>query len=227
MRWIIPTKTMSLVGSTQNQVPAAPSQKKVPLPSGRSASRRIEDDGAVVAVAEAGAHDVRADAEFAGEQFGGTGWRSCSLTVEGARMRLPSSSPPLREHLREAVVVFGGGDHAAAAGRHGGLSGCSLSGTLPAGGLGDELRFVGVARVVAWRSGRACLAGTKKPASRHAEGLEDVVAHEVGQRLAGELFDDVALDIHGHAVDPSFAGLIEQRNLGELVDHLLEVLATA
>src|SRR5262245_50520261 len=37
-RWIMATKTMSLVGSTQNQVPAAPSQKKVPRPSGRLAS---------------------------------------------------------------------------------------------------------------------------------------------------------------------------------------------
>ena len=34
----MPTKTRSLVGSTQNQVPAAPSQKNVPLPSGRLAS---------------------------------------------------------------------------------------------------------------------------------------------------------------------------------------------
>src|SRR4051794_3531671 len=38
MRWIIETKTTSFVGSTQNQVPAAPSQKNVPLPSGSSAS---------------------------------------------------------------------------------------------------------------------------------------------------------------------------------------------
>lgn len=32
---------------------------------------RIEDDGAVESVAEAGAHDVLADAELAGEDLGG------------------------------------------------------------------------------------------------------------------------------------------------------------
>ena len=52
-------------------------------------------------------------------------------------------------------------------------------------------------------------------------GREDVVVHEVGQRLAGEFLDDVALDIHGQAVDPAFAGLVEERGFGELVDHFL------
>src|SRR5262249_29979422 len=36
-RCIIPTKTISFVGSTQNHVPAAPSQKNVPFPSGSPA----------------------------------------------------------------------------------------------------------------------------------------------------------------------------------------------
>ena len=71
MRWIMPMKTTSLVGSTQNQVPAAPSQKKVPLPSERLASGGSKIDGAVVAVAEARPHDLDADAELAGEQL----WR--------------------------------------------------------------------------------------------------------------------------------------------------------
>src|SRR5947199_9845082 len=34
----MPTNTRSLVGSTQNQVPAAPSQNKVPWPPGRTAA---------------------------------------------------------------------------------------------------------------------------------------------------------------------------------------------
>ena len=32
-RWMIPTNTMSFVGSTQNQVPAMPSHRNVPLPT--------------------------------------------------------------------------------------------------------------------------------------------------------------------------------------------------
>jgi hypothetical protein len=93
MRWIMPMKTMSLVGSTQNQVPAAPSQKKVPLPSGRLASGGSKTHGAVVAVAEAGAHDHAADAELPVSSFGGDvvgghqldgGGREDALAVEFA-----------------------------------------------------------------------------------------------------------------------------------------------
>ena len=37
IRWVMPTNIRSFVGSTQNQVSAAPSQKKVPLPTTSSA----------------------------------------------------------------------------------------------------------------------------------------------------------------------------------------------
>ena len=53
-----------------------------------------------------------------------------------------------------------------------------------------------------------------------------MVANKVRQRLAGELFDDVAFDVHRHAVGPALAGLIEQRNLRQLVDEFLKVLRT-
>ena len=46
---------------------------------------------------------------------------------------------------------------------------------------------------------------------------------KVGERLAGEFFDEIALDVHGERVGPASAGLIVERNFGELVDHLLEV----
>ena len=57
----------------------------------------------------------------------------------------------------------------------------------------------------------------------HAEWLVNVIANEVGQRLIRELFDDVALNVHRHAVGPAFAGLIEERNLRKLVDKVLQV----
>ena len=49
-----------------------------------------------------------------------------------------------------------------------------------------------------------------------------MVAHEVGKRLAGNLLNDVALDVHGEAVAPFGAGLVVERDLREAVDHLLE-----
>jgi len=45
---------------------------------------------------------------------------------------------------------------------------------------------------------------------------------KLGQRLAGELFNDVALNVHRHAVSPSMAGLIEQRNLRDAIDLFLK-----
>ena len=135
-------------------------------------------------------------------------------------MRLPSKLAAVVEHLREAVVVLGGGDHAAAARRHGGLRGV-VAGPAAGGRISEQLA-VG-AGAVERREAVALVGGHVEARVVHAQRTEDVVAHEVGQRLAGELLDDVALDVHRHAVGPAFAGLIEQRNLGELVDELLEV----
>ena len=53
-------------------------------------------------------------------------------------------------------------------------------------------------------SGVAALVVKRGPAPAH----EEAVAHEVGQRLAGDLLDDVALNIHGEAVAPPRARLI-------------------
>ena len=95
-----------------------------------------------------------------------------------------------------------------------------VGGNAVGGGLGDEFAFF---LVVAGGKAGALVGGNVEAGVFHAERGEDVVAVEVGQRLAGELFDDVALDVHGHAVDPSCAGLIEERDLRQAVDHLLKV----
>ncbi len=125
--------------------------------------------------------------------------------------------------MREAVIVFGGGDEAAATGGCAGLL-VVVGGNAVGGGLGDELAFL---FVVSGGKAGALVGGNVEAGVFHAERGEDVVAVEVGQRLAGELFDDVALDVHGHAVGPSVAGLIEERDLRQLVNHLLQVLDVA
>ena len=79
-----------------------------------------------------------------------------------------------------------------------------------------------VAEVVG-REAFALVGGNIEAGVAHAEGRVDVVAIEVGQRLAGEFLDDVTLNVHGVGVEPAFAGLVEQRDGGQLVDHLLEV----
>ena len=58
IRWIIETKTTSLVGSTQNQVPAAPSQKNVPLPSDIAVSGGPKITATFKPVAETASHHV-------------------------------------------------------------------------------------------------------------------------------------------------------------------------
>ena len=58
----------------------------------------------------------------------------------------------------------------------------------------------------------------------HPERQQDVLPHEFAQRLAREFLDEVSLDIHRDAVDPLRAGLVEQRNLGQPVDHALQIL---
>ncbi len=54
----------------------------------------------------------------------------------------------------------------------------------------------------------------------HPERLEDARACEVRERLARELFDEIALDVDGDAVGPARARLREQRNPAEALDHL-------
>jgi len=71
-------------------VPAAPSRKGS-VAIGQVCFGRIEDDRAVVSVAEAGTHDVLADAEVAVEELIGRWFEVISLTVAGARMRAPSN----------------------------------------------------------------------------------------------------------------------------------------
>ena len=82
--------------------------------------------------------------------------------------------------------------------------------------------------VIAGGEAGALVGGHVEAGVAHAERREDVVAHEVGQRLAGELLDDVALDVHGHAVDPAVCRADRASGiLREAVDHLLEVLGVA
>lgn len=181
---------------------------------------RVEDDGAVVSVTEAGAHTLRADAELAGEQMGrevvgahevDDGRREDAVSVELA---------VVGKHFSEAEVVFRGGDHASATGGQSGLAGevaavdvlIALRGE---GAVGLDVVDRGEARPLVLRNVEACVF--------HAEGLEDFVAIELGKSFAGELFDDVALDVHGDGVNPLGAGLIEERELREFGDELVEV----
>ncbi len=129
----------------------------------------------------------------------------------------------VREHLREAVVVFGRGNQAAAAG---GLRGLARESRHAAavGGVGDCRPSWSVVFVERGEAG-ALVGGDIEAGVVHAERREDVVAHEVGQRLAGELFDDVALDVHRQAVDPACAGLIESGACARRSIMLLKVAA--
>jgi hypothetical protein len=43
-----------------------------------------------------------------------------------------------------------------------------------------------------------------------------------GERASRKLLDQIALDVHRYAVDPACARLVEERQWGETVDHLLE-----
>src|SRR5262245_30088393 len=75
---------------------------------GKIGELRIVFDGAVVSVAEAGPHDVNADAEFAREELR----REMVAAHELHRRRRENTDaiqlPAVREHGGEAVVVFGG-----------------------------------------------------------------------------------------------------------------------
>ena len=112
------------------------------------------------------------------------GWGQDALAVKLAAVE---------EHLGKAEVVLSGGDHATAAGRSSRLRGVvALHGARAA--LGDEL--AGFSDLVLRGEARQ-LGGWQIEASvDHAEGCGDVVTDKVGQGLARELLDDVALDVH-------------------------------
>src|SRR5436189_251453 len=115
----MPTKTMSFVGSTQNQVPAAPSQKKVPLPTG-------------------------------------------SFAAAGRKRRLLG--------VVEAKL--------AAYGNHNQLA---------------------IFYAVVGRKTRLLLLRHEEAGVLHPKRIEDVIAHEIGKRLSGELLHQIAFNVHRKA----------------------------
>ena len=92
----MPTNTISFVGSTQKNVPAAPSHRNVPLPTVMPACARIVEHRDVVAEAEPRPHALQPDAELAVvvQTASGRWLARISSTVRGARMRTPFSAPP-------------------------------------------------------------------------------------------------------------------------------------
>src|SRR5262249_60843228 len=56
----------------------------------------------------------------------------------------------------------------------------------------------------------------------HAERLENARAQKVGERLAGELLDEIALHLDADAVRPARTRLPERRTLRKPGDHVLQ-----
>ncbi len=112
-----------------------------------------------------------------------------------------SAMPAGEEHFAKAGVVHRRGIEAAAGGAEGG-----------AVGVGCE----------SWAGAGEFFGGDVEGGVVDAERGEDALAGEVGKGLAGECFDEVALDVDGDDVGPAGAERGEEGNFGQAVDHGLE-----
>ncbi len=127
------------------------------------------------------------------------------LTVPGARMRTPSSSPPRSKHLGEAVVVVGGTDQSAAA-----AVGLRLASARR--GPSRQSARPACRRVCAVQRGESgCVRLVDEPRRLvHAEWLEQAGAHQLVEPLAGDDLQHAPEHVEADRVVPFGAGLEQQ-----------------
>ena len=124
------------------------------------------------------------------------------------------------QHLQETRVVVGRRDQSAAAG----FEPVRIVVRGPVGARGTlHERAALLVPVMHFGEARAVLLPHVETGVVHAQGEEHALFEKFAEAHAGKFLHDIALDVDGDGIEPLFAGLVEQRNVGDAVDQLVEV----
>ena len=130
---------------------------------------------------------------------------------------MPSSSPPLAQHLGEPRVIPSGREQAAPSGKK----------SLRAVVLGKRRQGSAINRPIDRRHAIPFALGHEEKRVVHVERLQDSLLQIHVEGLPGDHFDHAAEHVVTESVRPSFARVVRQRNLGETFDLLLDRLDAA